>query len=190
MRKTFIKLLAFITAIILALCCAVPVFAENTASDEPIGNQGVEGDVLNVLQPEDLEIQLGKDFAYHGFILELDYGTYPDTIYADENGVLKLEIGGSKSYVIKHTGDIKDTTEETTWHIPVDSAEVTNGDDGAAPSETVTEAITESKPVNDSSASKFPVGAIIVIAVLVVLCVIAIILERKSAAKNSKKKRG
>lgn len=43
-----------------------------------------------------------------------NYGTYPNTIYTDENGILKLEIGGSSKYTIRRTGEIKTQDIEET----------------------------------------------------------------------------
>ena len=62
--------------------------------------EGTEGDELQVLQPEQLEIQLGAELAGAQFSLKTDTGMYPGTVVADANGTLKLEIGGSSSYVL------------------------------------------------------------------------------------------
>lgn len=62
--------------------------------------EGTEGDELQVLQPKQLEIQLGSELAGAQFSLKTDAGMYPGTVVADANGTLKLEIGGSSSYVL------------------------------------------------------------------------------------------
>ena len=62
--------------------------------------EGTEGDELQVLQPERLEIRFGAELAGAQFSLKTDAGMYPGTVVADANGTLKLEIGGSSSYVL------------------------------------------------------------------------------------------
>lgn len=76
--------------ILLASCLVFPASAK----------EGTEGDELQVLQPEQLEIQLGAELAGAQFSLKTDAGMYPGTVVADANGTLKLEIGGSSSYVL------------------------------------------------------------------------------------------
>ena len=76
--------------ILLASCLVFPASAK----------EGTEGDELQVLQPEQLEIQLGAQLAGVQFSLKTDAGMYPGTVVADANGTLKLEIGGSRSYVL------------------------------------------------------------------------------------------
>ncbi len=62
--------------------------------------EGTEGSEMQVLQPEQLEIQLGSGWAGVEFELKTDAGMYPGTIPVGEDGVLRLEIGGSSSYVL------------------------------------------------------------------------------------------
>ena len=62
--------------------------------------QGTDGTEMQVLEPEQLEIQLGADWAGVEFELKTDSGMYPGTIPVGEDGVLRLEIGGSSSYVL------------------------------------------------------------------------------------------
>lgn len=59
-----------------------------------------DGTEMQVMQAEKLEIQLGADWAGVEFELKTDSGTYPGTIPVGEDGVLRLEIGGSSSYVL------------------------------------------------------------------------------------------
>ena len=61
-------------------------------------SEGTQGNELQVLEPEYLEIQLGGSWAGVEFILETDYGIYPGTIVVGNDGVLRLEIGGSETY--------------------------------------------------------------------------------------------
>ena len=82
-------------ALVLALMCILTF---------PIGvsaaSQGTNGDEMQVATPEKLEIQLGQEWAGVTFELTTDYGKYPDPIPVGEDGVLRLEIGGSSSYVL------------------------------------------------------------------------------------------
>lgn len=61
---------------------------------------GTEGDEMQVMEPEQLEIQLGTDWAGVEFELKTDAGMYPGTIPVGEDGVLRLEIGGSSTYIL------------------------------------------------------------------------------------------
>ena len=82
-------------ALVLALMCILTF---------PIGvsaaSQGTNGDEMQVATPEKLEIRLGQEWAGVTFELTTDYGKYPDPIPVGEDGVLRLEIGGSSSYVL------------------------------------------------------------------------------------------
>ena len=82
-------------ALVLALMCIITF---------PIGvsaaSQGTNGDEMQVATPEKLEIHLGQEWAGVTFELTTDYGKYPDPIPVGEDGVLRLEIGGSSSYVL------------------------------------------------------------------------------------------
>lgn len=62
--------------------------------------EGTEGTEMQVLQPQQLEIQLGSDWAGVEFQLKTDAGLYPGTIPVGEDGVLRLEIGGSTTYIL------------------------------------------------------------------------------------------
>lgn len=54
-----------------------------------------DGAELQVAEPSQLTIQLGRDWAGVEFQLRTDAGVYPGTVVVDESGVLSLEIGGS-----------------------------------------------------------------------------------------------
>ena len=79
--------------VMMSILCfsVVPVWAEP---------QGTDGTELQVAQPEQLEIQLGAEWAGVEFQMKTDAGLYPGTIPVSQDGVLRLEIGGSKSYVL------------------------------------------------------------------------------------------
>ena len=59
-----------------------------------------DGTELNLLEPSKLEIQLGNDWSGVQFQLKTDVGVYPEEIEVGEDGVLRLEIGGSSTYVL------------------------------------------------------------------------------------------
>lgn len=82
-------------ALVLALMCILtfPIGVSAAA-------QGTNGDEMQVATPEKLEIHLGQEWAGVTFELQTDYGKYPDPIPVGEDGVLRLEIGGSSSYVL------------------------------------------------------------------------------------------
>lgn len=77
------------TTILLVLLCLCIFMGQTAYAD-------TDGTELQILEPSYLEIQLGIDWAGTEFQLRTDMGLYPDTIQVDENGILHLEIGGSK----------------------------------------------------------------------------------------------
>lgn len=129
--------------------------------------EGTEGDELQVVQPEQLEIQLGPSLAGAQFSLETDAGIYPGVVVADEHGVLKLEIGGSSSYVLMRL-DLsvpaplqESTIDETAVPTPADPEEVTEPAEGET-----AEPVTPSQPDN-----AIPTQHIILFAGGAVLCI-------------------
>ena len=79
-------------AMLCILCFPVQVLAET--------KQGTTGDELQLMEAEKLEIQLGTDWAGVEFQLKTDAGLYPGTVKVGQDGVLRMEIGGSKSYIL------------------------------------------------------------------------------------------
>lgn len=63
-------------------------------------NQGTDGTEIQVMEAEQLEVQLGKEWAGKEFQLKTDAGLYPGTITVGEDGVLRTELGGSKRYIL------------------------------------------------------------------------------------------
>lgn len=85
----FKKLITSFGAALCALClCIAPVYADT------------DGTELQVTEASTLEIQLGADWAGVEFQLKTDVGMYPDTISVGDDGVLRLEIGGSSTYTL------------------------------------------------------------------------------------------
>lgn len=97
-----------------------------------------DGTEIQVLQPEQLEIQLGTDWAGVEFWLKTDSGMYPDPIPVGEDGVLRLEIGGSTHYTLSCLG----TDHEASASEPSGSLETAEAD---AP-ETASDAIKTPEP--------------------------------------------
>lgn len=92
MKVKLLKGVLTVLSLICILCIPVtPIYAEP---------QGTDGTEMQVIEPEKLEIQLGADWAGVEFQLKTDSGLYPGTIAVGEDGVLRMELGGSKSYVL------------------------------------------------------------------------------------------
>ena len=91
MKSKIIKSVALVLSLICILCFPIGVSA---------ASQGTNGDEMQVATPEQLEIHLGQEWSGVTFELTTDYGKYPDPIPVGEDGVLRLEIGGSSSYVL------------------------------------------------------------------------------------------
>ena len=85
----FKKLITSFGTALCALCrCIAPVYADT------------DGTELQVTEASTLEIQLGADWVGVEFQLKTDVGMYPDTISVGDDGVLRLEIGGSSTYTL------------------------------------------------------------------------------------------
>ena len=91
MKLKIAKAVALILAMVCLLCFPVPASA---------ASQGTDGTELEVIQPQNLEIQLGESWAGVEFELKTDAGMYPGVIIVGEDGVLRLEIGGSENYIL------------------------------------------------------------------------------------------
>lgn len=86
------KLCTIALSIVLTLSALLP--------QTVLATGGTDGTELQVMEAEQLEIQLGADWVGVEFELKTDAGMYPGTITVGADGVLRLEIGGSKSYVL------------------------------------------------------------------------------------------
>ena len=92
MKHKSIKSILLCVAMLCILCFPVQVLAET--------KQGTTGDELQLMKAEKLEIQLGTEWAGVEFQLKTDAGLYPGTVKVGQDGVLRMEIGGSKSYIL------------------------------------------------------------------------------------------
>lgn len=104
MRNKLIKGILLLISFVCILSCPVSVSAQP---------QGTTGDEMQLMEASDLEIQLGPDWAGVEFQLKTDVGMYPGTVVVGEDGVLRMEIGGSKSYVLSCLGSSVDAPVPT-----------------------------------------------------------------------------
>lgn len=91
MKMKILKCLTMVLAMVCIFCLPVSVSATS---------QGTDGTELEVIQPQNLEIQLGESWAGVEFGLKTDAGMYPGVITVGADGVLRLEIGGSENYIL------------------------------------------------------------------------------------------
>ena len=124
MKLKIAKAVALVLAMVCLLCFPVPASA---------ASQGTDGTELEVIQPQNLEIQLGESWAGVEFELKTDAGMYPGVIIVGEDGVLRLEIGGSENYILSCLNSSVD--------IPIPSE--------TAPAEEVTEPVADASEETD-----------------------------------------
>lgn len=116
MKLKIFKSLAVVLSLACILCFPVSASA---------ASQGTEGTELDVVQPESLVIQLGESWAGVEFELKTDTGMYPAPVVVGEDGILRLEIGGSSSYILNClnsdvTARVPDETQEADESIPTE----------------------------------------------------------------------
>ena len=92
MKHKSITSILLVLSMLCLLCFPVQVMAET--------KQGTTGDELQLMEAEKLEIQLGTEWAGVEFQLKTDAGLYPGMVVVGQDGVLRMEIGGSKSYIL------------------------------------------------------------------------------------------
>ena len=118
----------------------------------PMAHADMDGTEIQVLQPERLEIQLGTAWAGVEFQLRTDSGLYPDPIPVGEDGILRLEIGGSSSYILSCMGlsnaipmvEPENYGELATVEFPETTSEAAESDNPVPPE--ATEASAEETP--------------------------------------------
>lgn len=157
-----IKTISMILMILCILCIPVPATAVS---------QGTDGTELEIVQPETLELHLGKTWAGAKFELRTEAGRYPDLIPADDNGILRLEIGGSPSYILTRMDAPIAPTEET-------------GTETEAPAETATAPVeTDTPPDNivsvteqeDDTVAGIPVAHIVIFIIGLLIAIVTLI---------------
>lgn len=93
MKNSIIKSILLLLSVVCILSFKLPAIYGDT-----------DGTEMQVLQPEHLEIQLGTNWAGVEFQFKTDAGVYPGIITVGEDGILRLEIGGSSSYILSCIG--------------------------------------------------------------------------------------
>ena len=130
MKHKTIKSILLVVAMLCVLCFPVQVMAET--------QQGTNGDELQLMEAQKLEIQLGAEWAGVEFQLKTDAGLYPGTVKVGQDGVLRMEIGGSKSYILTCMNSAVEVPEltqapATTETDPEESnSETDSAEDGSA----------------------------------------------------------
>lgn len=122
MKLKIAKAVALILAMVCLLCFPVHASA---------ASQGTDGTELEVIKPQNLEIQLGESWAGVEFELKTDAGMYPGVIIVGEDGVLRLEIGGSDNYILSCLNSSVDIP------IPGETVPAEEGTEPADPTEEV-----------------------------------------------------
>lgn len=122
MKKTSLKLTAIVALLLCVFCFSV---------QSVLAAEGTDGTELQLMEAEQLEIQLGVEWSGVAFQLKTDAGLYPGVITVGEDGVLRLEIGGSSSYVLSCLGSSAHAPDPAQAPATTGSAEST-GDEPAA----------------------------------------------------------
>ena len=146
------KIFSMVFAILILCCSMTTAFAA----------QGTDGDELHVVEAQQLEIQLGTEWAGVEFMLRTDAGVYPGVIPVDETGVLSLEIGGSKTYILSCLQSSVAIPDVLLLQAPVTGETEPNKDD--------LEDIKDIEPaVPVSHIIMFVVGIIVAVGILIVI---------------------
>ena len=140
MKMKILKCVALVMAMVCILCFPVPASATS---------QGTDGTELEVIQPQNLEIQLGESWAGVEFELKTDAGMYPGVIAVGEDGVLRLEIGGSENYIL--------SCVNSSVEIPIPGETLPAVEDTVPEDESGTEAVEELDPTADPTEGTAPV---------------------------------
>lgn len=88
MQKILFSVLTLIL-ILLVVSAAQPAYADTDGTEPKFTEQA-----------EQLILQLGTKWAGVEFELKTDAGVFPTPIVVDQNGLLTMDIGGSKTYVL------------------------------------------------------------------------------------------
>lgn len=168
MKSKIIKSVLLVLSLVCILLCKVqPTYAMQ---------QGTNGDELQVAEPEQLVIQLGESWAGVEFELKTDAGMYPGTIPVGEDGVLRLEIGGSKNYILSCLNSsvpAPDPELQVTEPDPNDATHQTDPetDPTASPSTQDSSEAQESDTPNDDADAGIPTTHIVIFGVGLVVAI-------------------
>lgn len=141
MKNKIIKAVSVVAAMACLLC--FPVKASATAQ------QGTNGTELEIVQAQQLEIQLGQAWTGVEFQLRTDVGKYPDPIPVGEDGVLRVEIGGSENYLLTCLASQVEVPSPEDMEVPVEETFAEEGSE-ATEAET-TEATEESQTATEGT---------------------------------------
>lgn len=161
-----------------------------TLSVPALARDYTDGSELQIATPEQLEVQLGAAWAGVEFQLRTDSGVYPGTIPVGDDGVLRLEIGGSSIYQLTCIGSAapipspEPTPEVQPSPAPTDTPSATSSlilesEASSQPQATIT--VSEVEPVDpEFTFQDIPVwqlgmfggGLVVAIGVLIVLAVL------------------
>lgn len=147
--------LVSILLISLMLCAAIPVYANGPEDDYvPDDTDGTE---MQIILPAQVEFRMGAEWAGAEFALQTDYGQYPGTVPVSPDGTLRMEIGGSETYVLQLVTPTMVVPSQVT---PEPAVEVTP-DPSAEGSEPVTEdpSEVEESPSPEPEASEHQGGS-------------------------------
>ena len=161
MRNIINRLILTLLILTCISSVVIPVYADT------------DGTELQV-EPQKLEIQLGQSWAGVEFTLKTDADMYPNAIPVDETGVLKLEIGGSKSYVLsclQSSIDIPDSDNNT----PATLMTLTRDKQNAA----------ASKEKDAKQSETIPVTQIVFLSVGIVLAISALVAIHITSKRHS-----
>lgn len=122
MKRTTFKIAAMFALLLCVFCFSVqPVLA----------TEGTDGTEMQLMQAEKLEIQLGAEWSGVEFQLKTDAGLYPGVITVDTDGVLRLEIGGSSSYILTCMGSSVVAPDPTQAPATTESTDTTEDEPAA-----------------------------------------------------------
>lgn len=135
MKLKIVKAIALVLAMLCILCFPVPASAIS---------QGTDGTELQVMKPQNLEIRLGEDWAGVEFELTTDAGKYPGVILVGEDGVLRLEIGGSENYILSCLNSTVENPRTGDAHLDEEgTVSAIESNNATEPSETIPEGVEE-----------------------------------------------
>lgn len=178
MKKTILKAIFLVVTVIWIMCIPVtPTYA---------AKQGTAEDELQAMEAEQLELQLGVEWADVEFRSKTDAGLYPNTVAVGKDGVLRLEIGGSSKYILSCANSAVPVPEPDGAPL---SSETTQAPATTESSESQSEEIKERDPKSTGSAFGIPVAPLALFAVGMILSVCALILLCRTK-KNRKTVQG
>lgn len=156
--KTISKIFFLAVTVMYLMCTPVLVFA---ASD------GTNGDEFQLMEAEKLEIQFGEEWAGVEFQLKTDAGLYPRNIAVGDDGVLRLEIGGSKTYILSCLNSAVKTPK------PSSNSDATESEsDNEAPPETAEASANTGYKIPVLHIVLFVGGLVVAIGVLIIMSIV------------------